>query len=425
MITTVSGTASRAYDGTALCAAEPSYSARQPHVPEKHVVQMWLDAAQPERVFRTTGSAELRVLFPGIENPHDGPDFLSAEIVFDGRLLRGDIEIHTHADDWWKHGHAGDAAYSRVILHVALYPPSRRDDLPPTVLLPWQLNVPLRDAWASVLPSRHPMPCSTKNLRAPHPDAGIMLLLMAMKRYHRKCERLRLRYEELAQLHTPAAALRQTAWESVARAAGYGGNQDRMERAARALTLTGILALHPSGRVARLSAAAGQKSLTHPGPGGWDEWRSSGVTPANRAAPRLRWLAGWAECLEREDWWSALEALSSIFNGDASVFLPLFRIENEPGSPGPERLAEIATNVLAPLLWLVSVHRYDDELARRARAVYFTLFPAAANRVTRIVSPVLGLPSRCSSLQQQGMLELFTELCSSSRCGSCLLSSGN
>lgn len=61
---------------------------------------------------------ELQVHEPGERNRDAGPDFLSALIAIDGELLRGDVEIHAMADDWYQHGHHRDPRYNRVILHV-------------------------------------------------------------------------------------------------------------------------------------------------------------------------------------------------------------------------------------------------------------------------------------------------------------------
>jgi hypothetical protein len=402
---------------------EPRRSARNPRVPERHTVALWLRTATPEHVLRTLDGHELRVLHPGIQNLHDGPDFLDAEIILDGRLVRGAVEVHTDADDWWRHGHDNNAAYAAVILHVALYPPTHSGALPPTVLLPGQLHAPLREAWSMELHSAHPMACvARRGAAASHPLADVMLLFAALRRYARKCARMRSRYESILPWAGERAALQQAVWEAVARGAGYGGNQDRMERAARVLTLAGVLALQPSLRAGMLSAAADTKWPAHSNGVTRDAWLSSAITPSNRAAPRLRWLASWAERMSADQWWSELDTSSAAYTGDAAVFAPLFHVQGEAASPGPERVTELAVNVLAPLLSLLSELRDDGELARRARAVYFYITAAAPNRITRIVAPVLGCTAPFDSRAQQGMIELYTEFCSQSKCGSCLLS---
>jgi hypothetical protein len=61
----------------------------------------------------------LRVVFPGRRWGGPGPDFRGAVLgLADGRLLRGDIEVHRHASGWAAHHHATDPAYAEVVLHV-------------------------------------------------------------------------------------------------------------------------------------------------------------------------------------------------------------------------------------------------------------------------------------------------------------------
>lgn len=403
--------------------AEPRRNPRNPRIPERHAVALWLRVATPDRVLRTTDGSELRVLCSGTQNRHDGPDFLGAEIILAGRLLRGAVEVHTDADDWWRHGHDSNALYNEVVLHVALYPPTRTGALPPTVLLPGQLSAPLREAWSAEFHQDHPMVCvARRGAAVAHPLADVMLLFAALRRYVRKCARMRDRYDNLSPELGEEAALRQTVWEATARGAGYGGNQDRMERAARVLTLAGVLALPPSQRAGLLSAAAENNTEKLPMGAMRDSWLSSAVTPSNRAVPRLRWLASWAERLSTGQWWNDLDTASEAFTGDAMVFAPLFRVEGEAASPGPERVTELAMNVLSPVLALLSALRDDGPLARRARAVYFTIKAAAPNRITRITAPVLGSTGPFDSLTQQGMIELYSEFCTPRKCGSCLLS---
>ena len=56
-------------------------------------------------------------------NRSAGPDFLFAEIKINGRLVRGDIEIDPHAQDWEQHGHGANPRFNNVILHVVLTEP--------------------------------------------------------------------------------------------------------------------------------------------------------------------------------------------------------------------------------------------------------------------------------------------------------------
>ena len=47
-----------------------------------------------------------------------GPDFLNAKLLIEQQVWVGNVEIHVHSSDWWKHGHHKDPAFDNLILHV-------------------------------------------------------------------------------------------------------------------------------------------------------------------------------------------------------------------------------------------------------------------------------------------------------------------
>jgi len=90
--------------------------------PEKLLQKLWLRGDFDSSAARLTDGRALKVLHPGKWNHLGGPDFSGARLVIDGREITGDVELHLHARDWAAHGHAADAAYDNVVLHVVLFP---------------------------------------------------------------------------------------------------------------------------------------------------------------------------------------------------------------------------------------------------------------------------------------------------------------
>ena len=92
-----------------------------------------------EQLFKTpllTESGDkLEVLHKGIWNVDAGPDFQHAEISIAGIKKKGWIEIHFNPDDWQKHHHQFDPAYSNVILHAVWNNPKELVDFPSNILL--------------------------------------------------------------------------------------------------------------------------------------------------------------------------------------------------------------------------------------------------------------------------------------------------
>lgn len=70
------------------------------------------------RELKTTDGRTVEVINPGMHNTDAGPDFNDAKVKIDGVLWVGNVEIHQHASDWFKHHHDSNAAYDDIILHV-------------------------------------------------------------------------------------------------------------------------------------------------------------------------------------------------------------------------------------------------------------------------------------------------------------------
>src|SRR5436190_17789326 len=67
---------------------------------------------------KTTDDEALEILFQGIINTNQGPDFYNAKIKIGSTVLAGTIEVHCKASEWQKHLHHRDENYRNVILHV-------------------------------------------------------------------------------------------------------------------------------------------------------------------------------------------------------------------------------------------------------------------------------------------------------------------
>lgn len=83
---------------------------------------VWKHKLFPLQVLQTTQGLPVEVIDPGLQNPNAGPDFFNAKLKIDGTLWVGNVEMHTHSSDWFRHGHEHDIAYDSVILHVVGHP---------------------------------------------------------------------------------------------------------------------------------------------------------------------------------------------------------------------------------------------------------------------------------------------------------------
>ena len=79
---------------------------------------LWVERQFAPNTLRTIDGRTVEIIEKGERNYDAGPDFLNALIRLDSQLVRGDVEIHPIAGDWYAHGHHRDARYNNVILHL-------------------------------------------------------------------------------------------------------------------------------------------------------------------------------------------------------------------------------------------------------------------------------------------------------------------
>ena len=86
---------------------------------DEHFVQtVWNEQRFFDFDLKSIDGRSIQVLKPGFWNSDEGPDFVHAELLIDGDLHAGDVEIHINSSGWYNHKHHLDPRYNRVILHV-------------------------------------------------------------------------------------------------------------------------------------------------------------------------------------------------------------------------------------------------------------------------------------------------------------------
>lgn len=111
-------------EGAAHYAVRAS-GAREAWPSEKDLCDAWEPASvtRRKRRLRTVAGASVDIIQPGARNTGDGPDFLGALIAIEPpgqprRIIRGDVEMHLRAMNWFAHGHETNPAFASVVLHV-------------------------------------------------------------------------------------------------------------------------------------------------------------------------------------------------------------------------------------------------------------------------------------------------------------------
>lgn len=215
-------------------------------------------ASAPPGQSGSPGTSPITVVvrFPGWASKAPGPDFRDAILVGPSGELRGDVEIHRDARDWYRHGHSVDPRYGNVVLHVCGgLPPDWSDDLhianAATISVPrYVLNL-AHTRWLDLTPSRNAdFPCGgTKPLDQLH--------AIGLSRFSKRASVLATRLVSASGI----GAHDQVAWEEVAIALGYGGNEGPMARCAQLATLRRVRSVHMSFKDSGLGEAAAEAYL--------------------------------------------------------------------------------------------------------------------------------------------------------------------
>ena len=85
---------------------------------EQLLQYVWKHKILPLTSLATTDGKAVEIIDPGLHNRNAGPDFFNAKLRIGNTMWVGNVEIHEHSKDWFRHGHDSDPAYDNVVLHV-------------------------------------------------------------------------------------------------------------------------------------------------------------------------------------------------------------------------------------------------------------------------------------------------------------------
>lgn len=92
---------------------------KRKNIDEIFLYSVWLSHGSKLKL-RTKNADQIEVIEVGEIETADGADFKNAKVKINGKIYRGDVEIHVKASDWKNHKHQLDERYNTVILHVVL-----------------------------------------------------------------------------------------------------------------------------------------------------------------------------------------------------------------------------------------------------------------------------------------------------------------
>ena len=197
----------------------------------------WKHRLFPLEKLVTTDGQMVEVIDPGLHNTDAGPDFFNAKLKIDGTLWVGNVEIHTHAGDWFAHGHQGDRAYDNVVLHVVEMADDRlvtntSGRTIPTLVLPVPARV--RENYHELMRTEEYPRCHGIISSLPRLTVHSYLSALHTERLTHKAERIE-QYRQRNELNWENAF-----FMTLARNFGFGVNGDAFEEWAQHIPLRAV-----------------------------------------------------------------------------------------------------------------------------------------------------------------------------------------
>jgi len=427
--------------------------------PEAFVSWVW-EGRHLNRSLTTADGRRLEVIFPGRRGGSWGPDFRGALLLIDGRIERGDVEVHVRASGWHLHGHGTNPDYNSTVLHVvycdeAALPAVRQDGrvLPQIALQPFLAASveALLEIWGS-------QPCVEAFPACLSPEEAHRVLGRGgLLRFWGKAAR----FEGDLSCVDPAQAL----WAGMLEALGYSQNVAPAREIARRITLASARERLAFGRVEVEALLLGEAGLLpcqrgRPPMDDWTAaveaaWLREGASASWSGPVGWRWLGVRPSNTPARRVAAAAALLAEPPGFDSSRVTDVLRADDERGKPaklrrlaeraggdywrshadlgrelrhpaaliGAERAADIVVNVYLP--WAAAMGRFtgDEQLADSAVAIYQAHPPLAPNQITRhMARQILGADARRvlrTACLQQGLIHIYQGWCDERICQRC------
>ncbi len=343
---------------------------------------------------------KLKGIEAGQLNICEGPDFQGAEFELNGKVYRGDVEIHIKSSDWFAHGHHLDNRYDRVVLHLVW------QDSPPEVknsknqVIP---SVSLKSLPFSNEKEKYNPNCFLNNSNKSCSNNQIKNLAL---------QRLLIRSKEINK-QISDLGIEQTLYRLMLISLGNTKNRENFERISTLLPwqfikykkekynppieywlalfygVSGLLSINNDKTInsfwEKIYPEINGKILKN------EQWKYGGIRPNNHPQIRLSGLANYIYQMKES---SLFENISNIFIDRLDYSITMKRLftglsQNSSSyllqkkSPfhsfwGRNLIVEITGNVFVPFLYILAKEKSSFGFAEYLKQFYFYL-PATGN----------------------------------------------
>lgn len=398
---------------------------------------------------KTDDGARVEILDPGIHNLDAGPDFFNAKVKIGDRTWAGNVEIHTRASDWLRHGHQNDASYHSVILHVVGHsdtPVTRPDGtVIPQMELPYAPD--FRARYDEMVGSKAPLACGNHLGDISPLYITDWLSSLGYQRLYSKADRIGQYLERLD------GDWQEVAYVTLARALGFSVNAEPFERLAFSTPLRCLLKHRSDSRLVE-ATLFGQAGFLNIAPSGPEDilhleelrldydfmkskydlepieghtWKLARMRPPNfphrRIAALMTMICDGFTFGRRFSHVNDEQSARNLFNINIGGYWETRynfggRTAIAPRAFSPDTVTSLIINTVVPLLYAYGLHFASDERMEAAINILQSL-RAESNSVTRVFTD-RGI--RCDdAFTSQALIQLRREYCEPRKCLFCRL----
>lgn len=412
---------------------------------EDFLYYVWRSRLFDEQDLQSTDGQLIQILHPGERNRQDGPDFFNAKIRIAGQLWAGNVELHVHASDWYKHNHHSDVRYDSVILHVVFFgsdPVIRSNQqVIPCLNLNGRIKKVVESRYRDLYASRDWVPCIRQIKSVP----GLILRSETTRMFF---ERMEERAEQVfALLSKNAGDWEECFYRQLFRGFGFKVNAFPFELLASAVPYA-ILKRHLDQPVQVEALLFGQagflerefkdryprllqneysflKAKYRLHPLNSEIWKHMALRPSNFPELRIAQLAkvvlhfrGLLSSLLHTD---NLATVKVFFRNEVSVYWESHyvfdkAVDSRPKTMGEGSIDTILINAVLPIL--VASAKFHNDTALLERVVTFAEQLAAENNTITRQWKKAGIILQ-NAFDSQAYIQLKTRRCNQKRCLQC------
>lgn len=386
----------------------------------------------------TTDGKPVEIVSVGQYNIHAGPDFSNAHIRIDGQDWVGNIEIHVHSADWYKHKHHTNMAYDNTILHVVAKADREVRNSQGELIPQCELKYPHGQDYLTQLLHSTEWHASLSGI----PDCGKQLLENpTLLTQDWKKNLLEQRLECKRQSITQLLGITQQSWAhafyiSLAHNFGFHTNGLPFEALALATPLS-CLQKHRNSLFQLTAILLGQSGLLEPRaknqePGLWEEycflqkkfslqpieasmWKKARMRPQNAPEVRIRQFAHliyqseflFAQLMEAQSTEKMVELLSLQYDNE-----DVYNRVQRPLPLGKNSIAILLINTVIPYKYAYTQHQHIEDAIE-----WLNNIPKEDNTIIRKWA-MLGQDIR-SAADTQALIHLYQNYCQPHLCFNC------